>query len=1470
MGRHFWNHLLLVCALSFSFLQQASAQAAYTVTDLGTLGGSSSYAYGINSLGQVVGYSVRADGYPCAFIYSNGTMLNLGAPAGSAYCSAGYAINNAGQATGQFSKPWVIPQYPVSEAFLYSGGMTDIGTLSTVLPCCGTSMSSGNAINNLGQVAGNSYLNDQSTMGFLWSKGSMTPIGSLYTGPSPAPYSAFYWSGAVGINDSGQIVGASSIWSTTTNSVKQHAILWSSGTMKDLGTFGGDYSEAAAINNAGQITGYATYANGTSHAFLYSGGVMQDIGTLGGSSSQGFAINSLGQVIGGASTQGNAAYHVFLYTPGKTPGTGSMVDVQTLLPSGSKWVLNPQGTMGINDAGQIAINAQGAYHALLLTPLSAGITLKATQYGSGGTTIHLQWNYGDISTSTFYLHRQPPSGGVYVIPVDADPTHCSGSLHDSVCTYDDSAITAYGTYSYTVQASGYDPPSNTSTAYQLNTFIDAKDPSAIFSRFTPDPSLSVSAVAQAMGYDHFNWIQVITNEPACDPLHVYDPAFAVPTKGAAVMAPHLDPPLGGYTEFQFYETQCDGEPCAGPSDNLPYYFDENPNTGDPLYWFMYPTATPRHQINPGGTLDSSMANGPQTAHIMARFYDQPQEACITGSDYMGFVNTLVGVKTGVGQLPSTSDALTSYVWSSNYNGKIGGVKRESLPSWETPYDPNATGGIFNVAPVDVNSLPLNLRQILVDNGVQGVTILPGGAPIAPMTAAFLSGTQGMNNWYTSPVQVTLIPTDVSGPSSIASTSYNLDAVGAEPYTASFTVSTNGVHTVVYGSTDTSSNAENPQPSTTINIDQVPPTSHVTVLPANENSANFTVQWSGNDATSGIQDYTIYVSDNGGAFTPWQTNISATSATFNGTGSHTYGFYSLARDMAGNVELAKTTAEATTMAGAGGTTTPTVSVSPSPSPATTTQAVTVTITVSGNPAPTGSVSLTSGSYAPTAVTLNSGNATIVIPAGTLPIGSNNFSVAYTPDTASSSTYNSATGSASVIIQGYPVVTWPTPAAITYGTVLSGTQLNASATGVTGASLPGVFTYSPLSGTVLTAGSQTLSVSFAPTDTTDYTSPVLATVQLQVIKANPTLTWTTPAAITYGTALNGTQLNAVATGVTGASLSGVFTYSPLSGAVLMAGSQTLSVSFAPTDTTDYTTPATTTVQLQVSKAASTVTLVSSLNPILLQNPVTYTATVSSTAGKPTGTVTFDDGGVAISTCTGVAVTTATGLANCAVTYTTTGSHSITVLYNGDTNFLSAGPSNTVSEAAIDINLGTLGTASSETILPGGTAAYSFPIAPSSGTTFPSPVTFTVTGLPTGATATLAPSAWALTSSNPWTWTLPANTALTGNTLLSIQVPQTIAALQPVGGAGGNLATRLAPFSLALILLPFAGRLRRTGKRLGRLLMVLLLLGGGMAAMTGLSGCGSNTGFFAQAQRSYPMTVTVSSGSLSHTSTITLTVE
>ena len=77
---------------------------------------------------------------------------------------------------------------------------------------------------------------------------------------------------------------------------------------------------------------------------------------------------------------------------------------------------------------------------------------------------------------------------------------------------------------------------------------------------------------------------------------------------------------------------------------------------------------------------------------------------------------------------------------------------------------------------------------------------------------------------------------------------------------------------------------------------------------------------------------------------------------------------------------------------------------------------------------------------------------------------------------------------------------------------------------------------------------------------------------------------------------------------------------------------------------------------------------------------------------------------------------------------------------------------------------------------------------------------------------------------------------------------------------------------MLLPFAGRLRRTGKRLGRILCVLLLLTAGIAAATGISACGGSSagGYFAQPQQSYTVTVTGTSGALSHSTTVTLTVE
>ena len=97
----------------------------------------------------------------------------------------------------------------------------------------------------------------------------------------------------------------------------------------------------------------------------------------------------------------------------------------------------------------------------------------------------------------------------------------------------------------------------------------------------------------------------------------------------------------------------------------------------------------------------------------------------------------------------------------------------------------------------------------------------------------------------------------------------------------------------------------------------------------------------------------------------------------------------------------------------------------------------------------------------------------------------------------------TGSGTLTInKATPTINWTNPADITYGTALSGTQLNATATfGLSGPSVPGTFTYNPASGTALPAGDgQTLSTDFAPTDNTDFNS-VLGTTVLINVKGDP---------------------------------------------------------------------------------------------------------------------------------------------------------------------------------------------------------------------------------------------------------------------------------------------------------------------------------------------------------------------------------
>ncbi len=258
----------------------------------------------------------------------------------------------------------------------------------------------------------------------------------------------------------------------------------------------------------------------------------------------------------------------------------------------------------------------------------------------------------------------------------------------------------------------------------------------------------------------------------------------------------------------------------------------------------------------------------------------------------------------------------------------------------------------------------------------------------------------------------------------------------------------------------------------------------------------------------------------------------------------------------------------------------------------------------------------------------------------------------------SNYNAATSvvQSTTATKATPTINWGTPAPIVYGTTLTSTQLNATAT-YNGSSVAGTFVYTPAKGVVLGAGRNTLSVTFTPTNTTRYTTAT-GTVALQVNQATPKITWAKPAAITYGTAISGTQLDATV------SVAGSFAYSPSVGTVLSAGTQTLSVTFTPTNTTDYTS-ATDTVTLTVNTASSTTTITSQTpNPSLVNQAVTVSFQVTGSGVGPTGnvTVTASTG----QTCSGGL---SAGAGSCSLTFTTAGSPKLTAKYAGDSNFKSS---------------------------------------------------------------------------------------------------------------------------------------------------------------------------------------------------------
>ena len=319
-------------------LLEARCLPSYSITDLGTLGGTISDGNAINNRGVAVGESYLACG--CTYhpyLWADGLLHDLGPGA------AAHSINDQGQVAGQSN----------GHPFLWSrdGGTTDLGFDGEAYH-----------INNRSEVVGQIYTNSHA---FFWRDGMALDLGTLPGGGV---------SGANGINDQGQVVGQAS----------GHAFLWTQGTgMRDLGSLDGNplsSSGANAINDRGQIVG-ASYSQAlhTSHAAYFSRSGVADLGTL-GSYSVATGLNDLGQVVG-LSAGPSGAPHAFL----TDLSGGPMVDLNTLIPPDSGWTLFEANE--INNRGQIVGTGQlpgnDIIHAYILTPEDSLVAILTAVVASG-------------------------------------------------------------------------------------------------------------------------------------------------------------------------------------------------------------------------------------------------------------------------------------------------------------------------------------------------------------------------------------------------------------------------------------------------------------------------------------------------------------------------------------------------------------------------------------------------------------------------------------------------------------------------------------------------------------------------------------------------------------------------------------------------------------------------------------------------------------------------------------------------------------------------------------------------------------------------------------------------------------------------------------------------------------------------------------------------------------------------------
>ncbi len=292
-------------------------------------------------------------------------------------------------------------------------------------------------------------------------------------------------------------------------------------------------------------------------------------------------------------------------------------------------------------------------------------------------------------------------------------------------------------------------------------------------------------------------------------------------------------------------------------------------------------------------------------------------------------------------------------------------------------------------------------------------------------------------------------------------------------------------------------------------------------------------------------------------------------------------------------------------------------------------------------------------------LASGIATLNVTS--LAVGTNTLSAVYAADanflgsTSSNVSYT--------VTKNTPLITWPTPASIPYGTPLSATQLNATANPA------GTFVYTPAAGALLNAGTQPLSLTFNPSAPANYNSNtagnsivVTQASGLVLLSAatNP-VTYGASELLTASVSTNGTGSvtfkDGAATLATTSLASGAATFST---SALTTGAHSITVTW-PGDT-NYSPATSSVLTVTVQKSPIGITPASSLNPATFGDALTFTWTCTGTLATPTGSLLLKDGPTTVATIP----LDATGHGTFTLSTLTSATHTLTVTYSGDTNY------------------------------------------------------------------------------------------------------------------------------------------------------------------------------------------------------------